>query len=274
MNARGFVLDWLGTASSVSGVFLSLFVHDVAQRVAIRFGPRAHQRAVSSMARWINRSASLSGARFVVRGVEHVDPARSYVVVMNHQSLLDISMASEFLATLAPRYVSKIELSRGIPGVSYNLRCGGSALIDRKDPAQAHALIADIGRRARDEGLSVVIFPEGTRSRSGAMKPFKPGGLHTLLAHAAGVPVLPVTSYGGSRMFKKGLTPLQRDVELGFIIHPPVRAPDPSDEGAFAAFVRDLEATIASALPPEDQRGEAGAPERRRQPAAPAPHPR
>lgn len=261
------MLDWLGTATSVSGVFLALFTHDLAQRVAIRFGPRAHQRAVSSMARWINRSAMLTGARFAVRGLEHVDPTQQYVVVMNHQSLLDISMASDFLEAIAPRYVSKIELARGIPGVSYNLRFGGSALIDRKDPAQAHAVIADVARRVRDEHLSVVIFPEGTRSKTGAMKPFKPGGLHTLLATAPSVPVLPVTSYGGSRMFRRGLAPVQRNIELGFVIHPPVRTPDPTDEGAFAAFVKDLEATIASALPPEDQRGEALAPKRRSAPA-------
>jgi 1-acyl-sn-glycerol-3-phosphate acyltransferase len=253
MSLRDLALDWLGTSTSVSGVFLSLFVHDLAQRVAIRFGAHPHQRAVSSMARWINRSSRLTGAHHAIRGLEHVDPKQNYVVVMNHQSLLDISMASDFLEVLEPRYVSKIELARGIPGVSYNLRCGGSALIDRKDPAQAHAVIADMGRRVREEHLTAVIFPEGTRSKTGAMKPFKPGGLRTLLEHARGVPVLPVTSYGGSRMFSKGLTPVQRNIELGFVIHPPVSPPDVSDEGAFAAFVKDLEATIASALPAVDR---------------------
>jgi 1-acyl-sn-glycerol-3-phosphate acyltransferase len=182
---------------------------------------------------------------------------------MNHQSLLDISMASDFLERLQPRYVSKIELAKGIPGVSYNLRCGGSALIDRKDPGQAHAVIADMGRRVREEHLSVVIFPEGTRSKTGAMKPFKPGGLRTLLEHARGVPVLPVTSYGGSRMFMKGLMPLQRNIELGFVVHPPVSAPDVDDAGAFAAFVKDLEETIASALPPVDRQAPPSPPAKR-----------
>lgn len=257
MSVRGSVLDWLGTVKSVSGVFASLLVHDVLQRVAIRVSPELHQRAVSSMARWINHAATLTGSRFVVRGKENVAPHQNYIVVMNHQSLLDISMASDFLEELSPRYVSKVELARGIPGVSYNLKHGGSALIDRKQPGQAHAAIADIARRVRDERLSVVIFPEGTRSKTGAMKPFKPGGLHTLIAGAPGVPVLPVTSYGGSRIFKTGLAPVQRDVTLGFVIHAPMTPPDPSDEAAFATFVRDLEETIASALPPEDLRGEA-----------------
>ncbi|APR84195.1 1-acyl-sn-glycerol-3-phosphate acyltransferase [Minicystis rosea] len=262
MSAGGLILDWLGTGASVSGVFASLFVHDVAQRVAIRFGTRVHQKVVSSQARWINRSATLTGARHVVRGKEHIDPAQNYIVVMNHQSLLDISMASDFLGALMPRYVSKAELARGIPGVSYNLRKGGSALINRKDPGQAHTAIAEISRRVREDGWTVVIFPEGTRSQTGAMKPFKPGGLRTLVQNAPNVPVLPVTSYGGSRMFRKGLLPVQRNIELGFIIHPPMKTPDASDEGAFGAFVEDLQGVIASALPDSDLRGEAKHPAR------------
>lgn len=257
MSARGFLLDWLCSGASVSGVFASLFVHDVVQRVAIRFGPHAHQRAVSSQARWINRAATLSGARHVVRGLSNVDMGRNYIVVMNHQSLLDIAMASDFLEPLEPRYVSKVELSRGIPGISYNLRHGGSALIDRKDRGQAQSAIAELARHVREDGWTVVIFPEGTRSRTGAMKPFKTGGLHTLVEHAPGVPVLPITSFGGSRLFRRGLTPLQRDVELGFVIHPPMTAPHAADESAFAAFVKDLEDTIAGALPDADRRGEA-----------------
>jgi 1-acyl-sn-glycerol-3-phosphate acyltransferase len=257
-------LDWAGTVTSTSGVFLSLFAHDVLQRVAIRFGPRAHQVVVSSQGRWINRAAMLTGARFAVRGMEHVDPRKNYVVVMNHQSLLDISMAADFLGKLQPRYVSKVELGRGIPGVSYNLTRGGSALIDRRDPAQAHAEIERLGRRIREDGWSVVIFPEGTRSKSGALAPFKAGGLRTLLRQAPDVLILPVTSYGGSRMFKKGLTPIQRNVELGFVVHPPVKAPDVEDEAAFDAFMEDLTETIASALPPEDRRGEWGAPAKAR----------
>ncbi len=257
MSAGGFILDWLGTGASVGGVLLSLVTYDVAQRIAIRFGRHAHQRAVSSMARWINRASTLTGAHHAVRGLEHVDWSKNYIIVMNHQSLLDISMASDFLEPLEPRYISKKEIAKGVPGVSYNLQHGGSALIDRKDPGQAHAAIAEIGRRVREEGMTVVIFPEGTRSKTGAMKAFKAGGLRTLVQSAPGVPVLPITSYGGSRMFKKGLTPIQRNIELGFVVHPTVMAPDASDEGAFAAFVKDLEEIIASALPEVDRQAEA-----------------
>lgn len=259
MSPREAVLDWAATGVAVGGVFASLLTHDALQRIAIRFGPHAQQRAASSMARWINRAARLAGTRVRAQGLEHVDSRAHYVVVMNHQSLLDIAMTADLLAPLEPRYVSKIELARGIPGVSFNLRRGGSANIDRHDPAQAHAALAELGRRVRDDGFTVVLFPEGTRSKTGAMGPFKSGGLRTLLRSAGGVSVLPITSSGGSRLFRHGLRPIERNVELGFVVHPPVAAPDPDDEVAFDAFVRQLHATIESALPPEDLRGESGA---------------
>jgi 1-acyl-sn-glycerol-3-phosphate acyltransferase len=245
--AMSAMLDWIATGASVGGVLVALCAGEVAQRVAILAGPAAHQRAVAAMCRWVNRGARLAGTRFVASGLEHARGG-PFVIVMNHQSLLDISMVGEHLAHLAPRYVSKIELARRIPGVSFNLRRGGSVCIDRSDSAQARAALAEMGRRVHDQGLSVVIFPEGTRSRDGAMKRFKPGGLRTLLAAAPGVRVLPISSSGGSRMFRRGLAPLERGVELRMVIHPPVAPPDPADDAAFAAFVAGLEATIASGI--------------------------
>ncbi len=242
-------LDWVATGATMSGVFAALFSFDVVQRVASRFGPHAQQRAVSHMARAINLATRLSGTRYRCEGLGHVDPKQNYIVVSNHQSLLDISQASEYLAALEPRYVSKIELARGVPGVSYNLSRGGSACIDRRDPAQARAAIEELGRRVRDDHWTVVIYPEGTRSRDGRMRPWKTGGLRTLLACAPGVPVLPITTSGGSRLFQYGMKPLVRGVPLVFRIHPPMAPPDAADDAAFDDFVRRCAAVIEGALP-------------------------
>lgn len=257
MKLREKTLDWAATVASVGGVFGALATYDVVQRVAIRFGVSAHQRAVTGMARAINHATRFAGTTLRVEGKQHVQPGRSYLVVANHQSLLDISMASDFLDLLEPRYVSKRELARGIPGVSFNLSHGGSACIDRKNPEQAIAAIEDIGRRAQREGFSVVIFPEGTRSKTGAMRPFREAGLRALVRSAPGMEVLPVTSVGGSRLFRHDLKPITRNVELGFVVHPPILPADPADAEAFTAFVHRLEATIASALPERDRQGRA-----------------
>lgn len=254
---RETILDWVATGASVTGVFASMITFEFIQRAAIRFGSHAQQRAATGMAWAINRSARLAGARFRVEGLENVEPGRPYIIVSNHQSIFDISMTSEFLGKLEPRYVSKREIGRGVPGVSFNLREGGSALIDRRDPAQAHAAIEQLSKRILAEGFSVVIFPEGTRSRTGAMRPFREAGLRTLMQHAPGVAVLPVTTSGGSRLFRNELKPVSRGVELVYRIHPPIMPPDPRDQEAFSAFVKSCAETIEGALPEADRQGRA-----------------
>lgn len=257
MNLRETILDWTATAASAAGVLGSMTLADPLQRIAIRLGPHLHQRVVSGMAWGINRGARLAGCRFRHEGLENVDFNRNYIIVSNHQSMLDISMASEYLWRLEPRYVSKIELVKGLPGVSYNLGRGGSACIDRRNPEQAHAEIEKLARKIKGLGYTVVIYPEGTRSKTGAMRPFRDGGLRTLITHAPGVPVLPVTTWGGSRVFSRNLKPVVRNVDIGFKVHPPVMPPDPGDDAAFDAFVQQLQQTIAGALPEADREGRA-----------------
>lgn len=245
----GTVLDWLATGATVSGVFAALISFDALQRVALRLGPHAHMRAVAGMARGINRATLFAGARRRCEGLENVDPQQNYIVVSNHQSLLDVSQASEYLAALEPRFVSKIELAHGVPGVSYNLKHGGSACIDRHDPKQARAAIEELARHVREDHYTVVLYPEGTRSHDGRMHPWKTGGLRTLLTGAPGVPVLPVTSSGGSLLFQNDMKPLVRGVSLVFRIHPPIEPPTPLDDASFDDFMHRCAATIEGALP-------------------------
>ena len=134
--------------------------------------------------------------------------------------------------------------------MSYNLANGGSACIDRRDPAQARAAIEELGRRVREDHWTVVIYPEGTRSRDGRMRAWKTGGLRTLIGCAPGVPILPVTSSGGSRLFEHEMKPLVRNVPLVFRVHPPMASPDAADDAAFEDFVRRLAAVIEGGLPP------------------------
>jgi 1-acyl-sn-glycerol-3-phosphate acyltransferase len=253
------MLDWVATGLSIGGFMGVLCVFDVLQRIALPFGLGAHQWVVTRMARGCNWGARLGSLRFRADGLENVKPGQNYIIVSNHQSLLDISMASEYLGALRPRYVSKWEIARGVPGVSYNLRHGGSALIDRKNPTQAIAEIEKLAAHIREDHWSALIFPEGTRSKTGAMRPFRTSGLRALVAGAPGVPILPVTTGGGSRAFRNNLRPIVRNVELTFRVHPPMLPPDPKDDAKFEAFVRSLERVMQSGLPPEDQATQAKA---------------
>jgi 1-acyl-sn-glycerol-3-phosphate acyltransferase len=224
-----------------------LVVFDVAQRIAVLVGERAHERVVAAMAWAFNRVALLAGARVRVRGLEQIDWTRRYLVVANHQSVFDLALTSEHLAALRPRYVARRELARGLPGISFCLRASGAACIERRGGKQAFALLAALARRARASGWSVVIFPEGRRARDGVVGEFKVEGLRALARQWPGVAVLPVATWGGAALFARGLR-LVRNVELGYRVLPPMAPPDPGDAAAFAAFVADLRHRIATAV--------------------------
>jgi 1-acyl-sn-glycerol-3-phosphate acyltransferase len=148
---------------------------------------------VETLARWWSRWWLVAGGVSLnVRGRELVDTDRSYVVVANHRSDFDI-MACFLAIPLPIRYLAKKELFR-VPVLASAMRSIGIIEIDR----EAHGTIHDqTNRQARAlvaAGRSLIIYPEGTRSRDGSMRPFKKGAF--TMAIASGLPVLPVTIHG------------------------------------------------------------------------------
>ena len=91
------------------------------------------------------------------------------------------------------KFISKKELGKGIPSISYNLRHGGSVLIDRKDPSQALPQIQKVAQYIEKTNRSVVIFPEGTRSKTGKPKQFAQTGIKILCKAAPSAFVVPIT---------------------------------------------------------------------------------
>ena len=115
------------------------------------------------------------------------------VIVSNHQTTWDIPSIIWHLRKLHPAFIAKKELGKGIPSISYNLTHGASILIDRKKPLQATQQIIDLGQYAAKNNRSVVIFPEGTRSKDGTPEAFKARGLKTLFEQMPGGYVVPIT---------------------------------------------------------------------------------
>ena len=143
-------------------------------------GYNAHRKSVALFNWFALRFLHLLGTTYKVNLPENLPVNKPVIIVSNHQSMWDIPPIIWFLRSLHPKFISKKELGKGIPTISYNLRHGGSVLIDRKNPEQATQEIKNIAHYISKHNRGVVIFPEGTRSRDGNPKPFKQRGLLTL----------------------------------------------------------------------------------------------
>lgn len=190
---------------------LVLVIFHVAQVVSFHgFGKNAHKKSVDWMNAFISYGWYLTGSTIQFNDRSDLPTDRPIIFVPNHQSMFDISPIIWFLRRHTPIFVSKIELAHGIPGVSYNLRKSGAALIDRKDPKQAIVEISRLGKLIQETKRSAVIFPEGTRTRSpsGEMRPFVTGGVATLLKRAPSALVVPIAIRGTGHFNPKGLFPL------------------------------------------------------------------
>lgn len=191
------------------------------------------------VAHWCARAWSrlilvTTGVRVAKEERAALDPRRSYLFASNHQSIYDIPIMFASLPRQL-RIVAKASLGR-FPFLGWHLRWTGHLLVDRERPGPA--ILKRMARLVNDE-VSLIVFPEGTRSIDGQVAPFK-GGLF-LLAIEAGMPIVPV-SIGGSRhvMLKNRLMTCPGDVTL--IVHPPVETRDLTrgDARALAGRVRAI----------------------------------
>lgn len=154
---------------------------------------------------WIHRTWSrlllgLAGVRVEVEGAENLRVGGPQVLVSNHQSLFDI-LALFAALPVSLRFVAKVELSR-VPLFGRAMRRAGHVFIDRGDRAQAVEAMTRAGERMREEGLSLGLFPEGTRSPEGRLQPFKKGAF--VLAIDTQTDLVPVAVEGGAAILPKG----------------------------------------------------------------------
>ncbi|MDH3517397.1 MAG: 1-acyl-sn-glycerol-3-phosphate acyltransferase [Acidimicrobiia bacterium] len=156
-------------------------------------------RTVDKIVRsWAQVWLRAGGVRMIVTGADKVDTSVSHVVVANHLSNFDIMVC--FAAIPLPiRYLAKKELFK-IPILAPAMRAIGIVEVDRQARSAALASINEQSARVIERGHSLIIYPEGTRSRSSDIAPFKKGAF--TMAVTAGMPVLPVTIHGAWEAWK------------------------------------------------------------------------
>jgi 1-acyl-sn-glycerol-3-phosphate acyltransferase len=202
---------------------LSLVIFHPIQWVCFNvFGYQAHKKSVDYLNFFLVRCTNILGTRYTFENVSNIPKGVPIIIVSNHQSMYDIIGMIWYLRRFHAKFVSKKELGKGIPSVSYNLRKGGSVLIDRKDPKQAIPVIKGLSEYIEKHKRSAVIFPEGTRSKNGKPKEFAQSGLKILCKYAPSAYVVPITINNSWKMVKFGAFPMGLGNHLQFIIHEPI----------------------------------------------------
>lgn len=224
---------------------LSLVIFHPIQWICFNlFGYQAHKVSVDYLNLFLVRCTNILGTTYSFKNKESIPENVPVIFVANHQSLFDIIGIIWYLRKHHAKFVSKKELGKGIPSVSYNLRHGGSVLIDRKDPKQAIPVIKGLAEYIEKHKRSAVIFPEGTRSKTGKPKEFAQSGMKILCKFAPSAVVVPITINNSWKMVKFGAFPMGLGTKMEFIIHDAI----PVKDYPFEELIQKTESAVVNSL--------------------------
>lgn len=207
------------------------------------FGYEAHRKSVALLNLCLIRCTHILGTRYSFKNAHNIPTDRPAIIVLNHQSMHDIPPVIWFMRKHHPKFVSKMELGKGIPSVSYNLRHGGSVLINRKDSKQSLTQIAKLGTYIEKHNRAAVIFPEGTRSKTGEPKKFHTTGLKVLIKKAPSAQIIPISINNSWKMLKYGKFPYGLGNHIRFEVHPPLAITENGEE-----LIEKVERTITNSI--------------------------
>lgn len=190
---------------------------------------------------WAKVVCWVSLVKVTVKGHENIDTKTSYVFVANHQGAYDIFAIYGYLGHNF-KWMMKKSLEK-IPLVGYACRRAGQIFVDNSSPAAVRKTMEDAEKRLQG-GMSVVAFPEGTRSKNGKMKSFKRGAYQ--LAVEFGLPVVPITIEGAYEIMPKDAK-IPKWGHVILTIHKPIHAPEQGHD--IAQLMEKTYDTISSALP-------------------------
>lgn len=227
-------------------VFFSiLLIFHPLQWIGLKlFGQEGHQTVVNIMNWFLIKSLLILGIRVQVENKHNLPENTTLIFVANHQSTFDIPPIIWYFRKHYPKFVSKKELGKGIPSISFNLKHGGAALIDRKDPKQALSELGKFAKRINENKWSAAIFPEGTRSRTGKPKAFSVNGLKMIAKYNPEGYVVPLSINNSWKVFKYGKFPLGIGSPIKIITHQPIKI----NSMPFDELITKVEADVKSAI--------------------------
>jgi 1-acyl-sn-glycerol-3-phosphate acyltransferase len=224
---------------------LELVIFQPIQWFTYKFvGYRSHKAVVDFLDLLLTKTVYLLGNTVTFINKQKLPTDRPMIFLSNHQSLLDIPPLIYYLRKYHAKFVSKIELTKGIPSISFNLKHGGGANIDRNDPRQSLMEMGKLGTRMKENNWSAVIFPEGTRSKTGHVKPFQAGGIAIILKKCPNALIVPIAINRSWEMIRYGLYPLNTFIDMTWEVLEPIEP----GTGTVEEIVREAESRIKRAL--------------------------
>ena len=230
------ILSYILTPLYYATFAILLLVFHPVQIICRKIGGyNSHKKSVDILNLFVFKSLKIMGAKFLIRGCYNLPTDRPLIIVSNHQSFNDISPIYWLFRKNHPKFISKLELAKNIPSISYNLRHSGAALIDRKKGGQSVKEIIKLGRLIEKNNYSACIFPEGTRTKTGKLKIFHPGGIKTLLKAAPSALIVPFVIDGNFNLYKYGNFPISFGETLKYTVLEPI---EPKNQSAEELIVR------------------------------------
>lgn len=239
------LLSYILSSLFILAFFLTLIIFHPLQWVALKINQNTHQKVVDVMNLVVVKALLILGVPVRFKNEHSLPKNETIIFISNHQSMFDIPPIIWYLRKHYPKFVSKKELGRGIPSISFNLRHGGAVLIDRKDRSQAIKSLHDFAKRINKNKWSAVIFPEGTRSRNGRPKKFAFGGLKAIISHNQEASIVPITVNNSWKIFKYGNFPLGIFSPLTVEVHKPIK---PKKEEDIDEVLKKVEEQITSKI--------------------------
>jgi 1-acyl-sn-glycerol-3-phosphate acyltransferase len=225
---------------------LLLLVFHPIQVIAYNlFGYHAHKKSVDILNFLLLQNMYFLFCRNQFQGSYIFPKNRPLIIVSNHQSMFDISPVVWAFRKYHVKFISKKELGKNLPSISYNLRKGGSVLIDRDNANQSIKEISRLGQLLEEKKYSACLFPEGTRSRNGQLKRFRIGGFKSLIEASPNALIVPFVIDGNYKLHKFGKFPLNIGLRLSYTALEPIERHGLSEEELLLQVENKIKETLS-----------------------------